>query len=54
MSADKCAEIAVAGWERGDFRVYAPTHASLLVLIPTLFGRWILDVFMKKRETLDF
>ena len=50
MSAESCADQAVAGWERGDLRVYCPAYAGLLVTIPPLFGRWTLDVFMKKNR----
>ena len=46
MSADTCADIAIAGYERGDYKVFAPAHAQLLLSVPQLLGQWTLDLFM--------
>jgi short-subunit dehydrogenase len=52
MSADECADLAVAGWERGDYKVYCPTHASLMIWVPPVFGQWTMDLFMKKSASM--
>eukprot|EP01049_Picozoa_sp_SAG25_P012479 SAG25_NODE_1694_length_2531_cov_3.553270_2_plen_95_part_00 len=46
MSAGSCADIALAGYERGDYKVFAPGHAQLLLSVPHLLGQWALDHFM--------
>ena len=50
MTAEMCADLAVAGWERGDYRIYCPTHACFMVSIPPLFGQWTMDTFMTSSE----
>eukprot|EP01043_Picozoa_sp_COSAG02_P058020 COSAG02_NODE_7147_length_3155_cov_2.560497_4_plen_298_part_00 len=50
MSAGKCADLALAGWDRGDYKVYCPTHASLMIWVPPIFGQWTMDTFMQKSE----
>lgn len=54
MSAAECADLALAGFERGDLHVFCPAHASLLVALPPLIGRWSLDMFMKKNQAKLF
>ena len=51
MTAEMCADLAVAGWERGDYRIYCPTHACFMVSIPPLFGQWTMDTFMTSSES---
>ena len=50
MSASKCADLALAGWDRGDYKVYCPTHASMMIWVPPIFGQWTMDAFMQTSE----
>ena len=50
MTADQCADLAVAGWERGDYKVYCPSHAALMIWIPGVLGQWTMDLFMKGNQ----
>jgi hypothetical protein len=46
MSAEKCADIIMAGYEQGSYKIFVPGHMNLLTMAP----QWISDLIIAKNQ----
>lgn len=46
MSADKCADLIIAGWEAGQDKIFVPAKVGLLTIAP----QWVCDFMIQKDQ----